>query len=70
MKFRPLADFLYARPISTPPIIIFGMHRSGTGLLVRSLERCGVFIGSYQARNNESRFFSDDKYISVVSVWV
>ena len=42
---------------STPPIIIVGMHRSGTTLLVQLLEQCGVFMGRSQTKNREARFF-------------
>lgn len=42
-----------------PPIIVAGMHRSGTTLLVRLLERCGVFMGIHQTRNAESEFFQN-----------
>ena len=35
------------------------MHRSGTTLLVRLLERCGVFMGAQQTRNGESIFFQN-----------
>ena len=39
------------------PIIISGMHRSGTSLLSRKLIDMKVFLGSYQDNNNESIFF-------------
>lgn len=54
---RPLNRCLYSRATSTPPIIVVGMHRSGTTLLVRLLERCGVFMGVKQTGNSESVFF-------------
>ena len=41
----------------TKPIIITGMHRSGTTLLVKLLEKNGVFLGSIQDINKESIFF-------------
>ncbi|MCS5697200.1 sulfotransferase [Desulfofundulus thermocisternus] len=28
-----------------PPIIIIGMHRSGTNMLTRMLEELGLFVG-------------------------
>ena len=41
-----------------PPVIILGMHRSGTAMLTRSLERVGVFLGTKKEKyNNESTFF-------------
>jgi len=39
------------------PVIVIGMHRSGTTLLVRVLERMGVFMGHDQDPNAEARFF-------------
>jgi len=43
--------------LSTPPIIIIGMHRSGTSMLSRLLEKAGVFMGKNKDINNESLFF-------------
>jgi hypothetical protein len=40
-----------------PPIIIIGMHRSGTSMLVRILEELGVFMGAKKEENNEAIFF-------------
>lgn len=39
------------------PIIVIGMHRSGTALLVRVLEEMGVFMGGRKEKNGESVFF-------------
>lgn len=39
------------------PIIILGMHRSGTTLLAKLLEENGVFMGHKKDQNNESYFF-------------
>lgn len=44
---------------STPPIIIMGMHRSGTSLVTRLLEDIGVFLGRKKDDNNEAFFFQD-----------
>ncbi len=41
-----------------PPLIVIGMHRSGTTLLSRLLQRCGVFMGARQNRNAEPRFIT------------
>jgi len=41
----------------TPPIIIIGMHRSGTSLLSRLLAESGVFQGYARDEHNESLFF-------------
>ncbi len=39
------------------PIIIIGMHRSGTTLVSRIFEQLGVFMGVKKDVNNESLFF-------------
>ncbi len=40
-----------------PPVIILGMHRSGTTMLARMLRDLGLFIGWSLQENYESRFF-------------
>lgn len=41
-----------------PPVIIIGMHRSGTGMLSRMLEELGLFVGNKTNKeNNEALFF-------------
>ncbi|MHA2358319.1 MAG: sulfotransferase [Candidatus Heimdallarchaeaceae archaeon] len=40
-----------------PPIIIIGMHRSGTSMLSRILEELGLFVGYEKEDNNEAIFF-------------
>jgi len=40
-----------------PPIIIIGMHRSGTSLVTRMLETLGLFVGKEKDENNEAVFF-------------
>ena len=40
------------------PVIIMGMHRSGTSLVAELLERLGLFIGKHQEENNEAVFFA------------
>ena len=42
---------------STPPIIIIGMHRSGTTMIVNLLESLGLFLGRDQNQNGEAMFF-------------
>lgn len=39
------------------PVIVMGMHRSGTSLLTRILEDFGIFMGNNQDGNSESHFF-------------
>ena len=41
----------------TNPIVIIGMHRSGTTMIAKILEQNGVFMGNKKDRNNESTFF-------------
>jgi hypothetical protein len=47
------------RILGRPPIIVVGMHRSGTGLLTRILQRLGVFMGQHITANEESVFFQE-----------
>lgn len=39
-----------------PPIIIIGMHRSGTSMLTRTLQGLGFFMGRGTTRNEECRW--------------
>ena len=41
------------------PLIISGIHRSGTSLLSKILENQDIFIGRYKDINNESIFFQN-----------
>jgi len=46
------------RTKARPPVIIIGMHRSGTGMLSRILEKFGLFVGDKKTvENNEALFF-------------
>jgi len=40
-----------------PPVIIIGMHRSGTTMVVEMLEQLGLFIGKRRERNQEAMLF-------------
>lgn len=40
-----------------PPIIIVGMHRSGTTMITKMLENLGLFVGDQKEINNEALFF-------------
>lgn len=40
-----------------PPIIVIGMHRSGTSLVTRVLEQLGLFMGWRKESNDEAWFF-------------
>ena len=39
------------------PVIILGMHRSGTSLVTQIVERYGIFMGDQQETNHEAIFF-------------
>jgi hypothetical protein len=39
------------------PLIILGMHRSGTSMLARMLETCGLFVGATLEANHEPPIF-------------
>lgn len=39
------------------PLIILGMHRSGTTLVTKCLEALGLFVGVRKDSNNEAEFF-------------
>jgi hypothetical protein len=41
------------------PVIIIGMHRSGTSFLTGLLRDMGLFVGRFVQRNNEPFFFMD-----------
>jgi hypothetical protein len=41
------------------PVIILGMHRSGTSMIARVIESLGVFLGNKKDINHESVFFLD-----------
>lgn len=40
-----------------PPVIIIGMHRSGTSMIARMLEMLGLFVGKRKDPNHEAFFF-------------
>lgn len=40
-----------------PPVIVIGMHRSGTSMVVRLLEELGLFAGKRKDKNDEALFF-------------
>jgi hypothetical protein len=43
--------------MSTRPLIIIGMHRSGTSILARQIEALGVLMGKRKEINHEATFF-------------
>jgi hypothetical protein len=42
--------------MGTPPVIVIGMHRSGTSALTRLLQQSGLFMGRGASRNEEAGF--------------
>ena len=55
-RLRQILSHLGVNP---DPIIVLGMHRSGTTMLVRVLQGAGVFMGSRLSSNLEPRVFQD-----------
>lgn len=47
-----------------PPVIIIGMSRSGTSMLIRMLADLGLFVGSNLTNNHEAVFFRN------LNVWL
>lgn len=43
--------------MTRPPVILFGMHRSGTTMVVQLLQRLGFFAGAHLDDNAEAWFF-------------
>lgn len=43
--------------VAPPPVLILGMHNSGTTMLAEILHRCGLFLGN-NAAHCESHFFT------------
>jgi hypothetical protein len=54
MKFR---TWSVSSGISRPPVIVMGMHRSGTSMLIRLLAGMGLLIGKQKGKNDEAFFF-------------
>jgi hypothetical protein len=44
---------------SRPPVLIIGMHRSGTTMLCSMLEELGLYLGKKKNDNNEAIFFQE-----------
>jgi len=42
-----------------PPLIIIGMHRSGTTMLTGFMSQLGIFTGKDKTENDESKFFQN-----------
>ena len=54
-----LQALLSRRQLSDAPVILLGMHRSGTTLLAQILDAAGVYMGSRLSGNHEPRLFQD-----------
>ena len=39
------------------PVIILGMHRSGTTMITKILENLGLYVGAEKEENHEALFF-------------
>lgn len=44
---------------TTPPIIVLGMHRSGTSMLTRMMQDLGLFMGDRLEPNDEAKLFTN-----------
>ena len=44
---------------ATQPVILLGMHRSGTAMIARLLDQLGLFQGSELQEDHESTWFLD-----------
>ena len=46
-------------PTARPPVVILGMHRSGTSMVSELLDELGLFVGHELQDDHESTFFLD-----------
>ncbi len=58
-EFDRLHGVLREHGVGPDPVVIQGMHRSGTSMLVRVLEAAGVFMGGRLSGNREPRVIQD-----------
>lgn len=58
-NYELLNDVLKANGISQSPVIVLGMHRSGTSMLAKLLSKSGLFMGSRLSGNHEPRLIQD-----------
>lgn len=49
----------HALPVARPPVILLGMHRSGTSLVAELLDGLGLFQGNELQEDHESTYFLD-----------
>ena len=57
MTHQDSAQSITARGRNDAPIIVIGMHRSGTSMITRMLEGMGVFMGAQKQADQEALFF-------------
>ena len=53
------------------PVVVVGMHRSGTSLVSRILDDCGVMMGKDLQEDHESIFFislNEWIYLSLIHI--
>jgi hypothetical protein len=58
-SIKRLHGILERNGIGLSPIIVLGMHRSGTTMLAKLLEAAGLFMGTRLSGNHEPRVFQD-----------
>src|SRR4051812_11129697 len=56
---RMEASHPHALTVARPPVIILGMHRSGTSLVARLLDELGLFQGNELQEDHESVYFME-----------
>ncbi len=52
-----MAESSHSPPAARQPVIILGMHRSGTSMIAKLLDRLGLFVGAELQEDHESTFF-------------
>jgi hypothetical protein len=54
-----LHEVLMKNGLTTAPIVVLGMHRSGTTMIAKLLGEAGVFMGAALSSNHEPQVFQD-----------
>jgi len=54
-----MANTAVPMPVARQPVIILGMHRSGTSMISERLDQLGLFVGRELQDDHESTFFLD-----------
>jgi hypothetical protein len=58
-RIARLQEVLTQRGMNLTPVVVLGMHRSGTTMLAKLLEAAGVFMGDRLSGNYEPRLVQD-----------